>query len=122
MVNVPIGYYTGTRAITGSLTAYLRTGSLNTAGLLADLLAASATSAGVEPKFKLQIEIGGAANGIRVEVQADGAMLQIPTIDAQAVMSTSINFTAQGSDSVQSETAGYDIENTNDLTIRYLSL
>lgn len=122
IVNVPIGYYTGTRSITGTLNAYLRTGSLNTAGLLADLLAASATSAGVEPKFKLQIEIGGAANGIRVEVQADGAMLQIPTIDAQAVMSTSINFTAQGSDSVQGSGAGYDIENTNDLTIRYLSL
>jgi hypothetical protein len=122
VVNVPIGYFTGTRAVSGSLTAYLRTGSTNSGGLLADLLAASATTAGVEPKFRLQVEIGGSANGTRVEVEASGAMLQIPTIDAQAVMSTSINFTAQGSDSVQSATAGYDIETTNDLVVRYLSL
>ena len=122
VVNQPIGYFTGTRAISGSITAYLRTGTTNTAGLLSNLLANSTTSAGVEPKFKLQIEIGGSANGTRVEVQADGAMLQIPTIDAAAVMSTTINFTAQGSDSVQSATAGYDIENTNDLEVRYFSI
>lgn len=123
VVNVPIGYFTGARAVSGSLTAYLRTGSTNTAGLLSDLLAASATSAGVEPKFRLQVEIGGITNGTRVEVETSGAMLQIPTIDAQAVMSTSINFTAQGSDAYQGQvTTGYDIENTNDLTVRYLSL
>lgn len=122
VVNLPIGYYTGTRAITGSLTAYLRTGTTNSAGLLSDLLAASSTSAGIEPKFRLQVDIGGNTNGTRVEVETPGAFLQIPTIDAQAVMSTTINFTAQGSDEVQSATADYNIENTNDLTIRYLSL
>lgn len=122
VVNVPVGYFTGTRAISGSINAYLRTGTTNSAGLLSSLLAASTTSAGVEPKFKLQIEIGGSASGTRVEVQLDGAMLQIPTIDAQAVMSTTINFTAQGSDSVQTATSGYDIENTNDLEVRYLSI
>ena len=122
VVNVPIGYYTGTRAISGSMTAYLRTGSTNSAGLLSDLLAASATSAGTEPKFRLEIDIGGSTSGTRVELETPGAMLQIPTIDAQAVMSTSINFTAQGSDSVQGATAGYDIENTNELSIRYVSL
>ncbi len=122
VVNVPIGYFTGTRAVSGSVTAYLRTGSTNTAGLLSDLLAASATSAGVEPKFNMQIEIGGNTNGTRVEVETPGAFLQIPTIDAQAVMSTTINFTAQGSDAVQGETAGFDIESTNDLSVRYLSL
>ncbi len=122
IVNIPIGYFTGTRAVTGSLTAYLRTGTTNTAGLLNALLAASATSAGIEPKFKLQIEIGGSNNGTRVEIMTDGANLQIPTIDAQAVMSTTINFTAQASDTVQSATAGYDIENTNELEVRYFSL
>lgn len=123
IVNVPIGYFTGTRAVSGSLTAYLRTGSTNSAGLLSDLLAASATSAGVEPKFLLQVDVGGNTNGTRVEIEANGAMLQIPTIDAQAVMSTSINFTAQGSDAYQGQTTtGYDIENTNELVVRYLSL
>lgn len=130
VVNLPIGYYTGTRAISGSLTAYLRTGNATGSGstgnstgtLLSDLLAASATSNGIEPKFRLQVEIGGGTNGTRVEVETSGAFLQIPTIDAQAVMSTTINFTAQGSDSVQSATAGYDIENTNDMVIRYLAI
>ena len=121
VVNQPVGYYTGTRAISGSITAYLRTGSTNTAGLLSTLLAAAPTSAGVEPKFKLQLEIGGATATTRVEIQADGAMVQIPTIDAQAVMSTTINFTAQGSESAQSATSGYDIENTNDIEVRYFA-
>jgi hypothetical protein len=122
VVNLAIGYYTGTRAISGSMTAYLRTGSTNSAGLLSQLLADSATTAGVEPKFKLQIEIGGAASGTRVEIMSDGAFLQIPTIDAQAVMSTTINFTAQGTEAIQSATSTYDIENTNDLEVRYFSL
>jgi hypothetical protein len=122
VVNVPIGYYTGTRAITGTLNAYLRTGSTNSAGLLSDLLAASATAAGTEPKFRVEIDIGGSTVGTRIEVEMNGCNLQIPTIDAQAVMSTTINFTAQGTDPVHGATAGYDIENTNDLEIRYLSL
>lgn len=121
-VNTPIGYYTGARSITGSMTAYLRTGSTNTAGLLADLLAAASTTAGIEPKFFLQIAVGGSSNGTRVELEIGGAFLQIPTVNAQAVMATTINFVAQGTDSVQGANANYDIENTNDLTIRYLSL
>lgn len=122
VVNVPIGYYTGTRAISGSVTAYLRTGSTNSAGLLSDLLAASSTAAGVEPKFGMNIAIGGSTAGTRVEVVMPGSFLQIPTIDAQAVMSTTINFTAQGSDAVQGAAAGFDIENTNDIQLNYLSI
>ena len=120
VVNQPVGYYTGTRAISGSITAYLRTGSTNTAGLLSTLLTNAPTSAGVEPKFKLQVEIGGSTASTRVEIQADGAMVQIPTIDAQAVMSTTINFTAQGSSSAQTDNV-YDIENTNDIEVRYFA-
>lgn len=122
VLNTPIGYFTGTRAISGSINAYLRTGSTNSAGLLSDLLAAAATSAGIEPKFKLQIDIGGSSNGTRVEAEIMGALLQIPTIDAQAVMSTTINFTAQGTEYVLGAAAVYDLENTNDLTLRYVSL
>ena len=119
VVNLPIGYYTGTRAVSGSLTAYLRTGSTNTAGLLSTMLSNATTA--VEPKYTLQVEIGGASSATRVEVDMDGVALQIPTVDAQAVMSTTINFTAQGTEMVQSATSGFDIENTNDLLIRYLS-
>ena len=53
------------------------------------------------------------------------AFLQIPTIDAAAVMSTTINFTAEGN-SITTSTAnsnadirGIDIENANELEIRY---
>ena len=119
VVNLPVGYYTGTRAISGSVTAYLRTGALNTAGLLNALLTASATSAGVEPKYQLMISIGGASASTRVEVELPMAFLQIPTIDAAAVMSTTINFTAEGHSTDASGT-GIDIESTNELEIRYI--
>ena len=118
-VNIPIGYFTGTRAVSGNVTAYLRTGSANTAGLLSTMLTNAATSA--ETKYSLNIAIGGSANAIRVETFIFGAMLQIPTIDAQAVMSTTINFTAQGTDYLGGSSASFDLENTNDLRIRYFS-
>ena len=95
-VNTAIGYFTGTRAVSGNVTAYLRTGSTNTAGLLDQMLQDAATE--VEPKFQLKIAIGGSSNTTRVETAIYGATLQIPTIDAQAVMSTTINFNAQGTD------------------------
>lgn len=116
VVNTPVGYYTGTRAISGSVTAYLRTGSTNTAGLLSTLLSASTTSAGVEPKYQLVLSIGGSAATTKVEVEVPMAFLQIPTIDAAAVMSTTINFTAEGQDSTGSS---IDIESANELEIRY---
>ena len=119
VVNFPIGYFTGTRDISGSITAYLRTGTNGTAEILNNMLTNAATS--IDPKFLLQIDVGGSAAATKVELRLDAAMLQIPTIDAQAVMSTTINFTAQGSEAVQSSTSAYDIENTNELRVRYFS-
>jgi hypothetical protein len=120
VVNQPIGYYTGNRQISGNLTAYLRTGSNNTADLFADMVTSAATNA--ETKFALNIAIGGGSNPVKVELYGVGAALQIPTIDAQSVMSTTINFNLQGTDSVVgSATSAYDLENTNDLRIRYFS-
>lgn len=117
VVNIPVEYYTGNRQISGTLNAYLRTGSANTAGLLATMLTNAATSA--ETKFALTVTIGGASNPNKVELYGTGAAVQIPTIDAQAVMSTSINFSLQGTDYVTGSSANYDLENTNDLRIRY---
>ena len=122
VVNLPIGYYTGTRSITGSLTAYLRTGSTNTAGLFNDLLNASATVAGVEPKHYLNVAVGGSTNGTRVEIESPGIHLNIPTINAAAVMAVTLNFTSQGSETVQGAAANFDLDNTNDMTIRYMSI
>lgn len=120
VVNQPIGYYTGNRAVSGNITAYLRTGSNNTADLFADMVQSAATNA--ETKFTLNIVVGGASNPVKVELYGVGAALQIPTIDAQSVMSTTINFNLQGTDSVVGTAgASYDLENTNDLRIRYFS-
>lgn len=120
VVNSPIGYFTGNRQVSGNITAYLRTGSTNTAGLFANMVQSAATNA--ETKFALTLSIGGSSNPTKVELYGVGAALQIPTIDAQAVMSTTINFNLQGTDSVVgTSTAAYDLENTNDLRIRYFS-
>jgi hypothetical protein len=119
VVNTPIGYYTGTRSITGSINAYLKTGTAGDAGqLLSDILTTSASAP--ETKFKLQVEIGGSINANRVELDIPGASLNVPSIDIADVVSTTINFTAQGSDAVLS-TNTYDITNTNDMTVRYYS-
>ncbi len=125
VVNSPIGYYTGTRAISGTLNAYLKTGSNNTAQLLSDMLAASSTS--TETKYAMEIAIGGHTNGVKVELDMPAVMLQIPTIDTQDVLSTTINFTAEGFDASTSATgtagtASYDLEQSNELFIRYYSV
>lgn len=125
VVNAPVTYYTGTRAISGSFNAYLKTGTLQTSTLLTDMLAASATS--TEPKYYTEIQIGGGANAVKVEVEMPAVTLQIPTIDAGGdILSTTINFTSQGFDGASSaaaanDAAAFDVENTNDLFIRYYS-
>ena len=118
VLNKPIGYYTGTRAISGTLTAYLRTGSTNTGGLFSTILGYSGTNA-IEPKFKLQVNLGGVGD-TRVEFEINSAFLQTPTIDAAAVMSTTINFTAEGVDPASAATT-FDIENPTELEVRYFA-
>ena len=112
VVNNSIGYFTGTRSITGSLNAYLKTGTNESAKLLTDILAGLTSTS--ETKFKLQIEIGGASNATRVELLMNGCQLQVPTVDIQDVVSTTIGFTAQGY-----EGADYDIVKTNNLKVSY---
>ncbi len=113
-VNTPIGYFAGTRAISGSLTAYLRTGSGTSATLLNDMLAAAATSD--ETKYMLNVSMGGASNATRVDLEMAGAMLTIPTVSTEQVISTTINFTAQGYTG-----ANYDLEQTNELVVKYFA-
>lgn len=123
IVNTPIGYFTGTRAISGTINAYLKTGSLNTAELLSDMLAASTSE--TESKFAFNLGIGGHNNPTRVEIDMPATMLQIPAIEVQDVMSTSINFSAQAFDASEGSTAGgdaeYDLEKANEIFIRYYS-
>lgn len=119
VVNTPTTYYTGTRSVTGTLNAYLKTGTTNSAGLLGQMLTDAATT--TEPKFQLALNIGGSTATTRVDILMNGCNLQIPTVDAQAVMSTAINFTAQGIDDYKTGQT-YDIELNNELRIRYFGV
>ena len=115
VVNLPVTYFTGTRSISGSLTAYLRTGaSENFSGeLLAGLLTNAATAS--ETKYTMTVKLGG-ANANRVELYLPATMLAIPTVATDQVITTAINFTAQGS------TAGnYSIEEANELQVKYFA-
>lgn len=112
-VNLPITYFTGTRAISGTINAYLKTGTLESGGLLSKLLADSTTT--VDPKFTINVQLGGpSTNATGVEIKLPAAMLQIPTINTEQVISTTINFTAQGFAG-----ADYDITESNEATIIY---
>lgn len=118
VVNKPATYFTGTRSISGSLNAYLKTGaSTDTGALLAAMLT---DTSNVEPSFDVQVAIGGSANSIKVALAMPTAMLTIPTIDVQQVVSTTINFTAQGSTG-GTAASPYDISATNELTVKYYS-
>jgi len=114
VVNRPFTYFTGTRAITGTLNCYLRAGSSNSAGLLADMLAGSTTD--VDPAFSVQLEVGGAANATRVEFEMPATVLTIPTVATEQVISTTINFTAQGSSA-----GAFEIGAANELEVRYFT-
>lgn len=118
IVNTAITYYTGTRAITGTLNAYLRTGTAKETGeLMADMLATSATT--IEPMFSLSLNVGGTSNQ-RLILEMPAVSLGIPSLDAQQVVSAAINFTAQGY--IPSGTAAnnaFELSKPNDLAIRY---
>ena len=120
-VNLPVTYYTGTRAVSGTINAYLKTGSglTSTGKLLADML--NAASVTTEPMFSLGIAIGGGANAVKVALEIPTAVLTIPTVDVQQVISTAINFTGQGATGTGNSTA-YDLAQTNELTVKYYSI
>jgi hypothetical protein len=111
VVNLPITYFTGTRSITGTLTAYLRSGTANTGGLLQGLLANAATE--INPSYAINIQMGG-TSGTHVDVGLPAAMLQIPTVNTEQVISTTLTFTGQG----YTNTA-FDIDQANEVTVKY---
>lgn len=122
VVNIPVTYYTGTRSITGTINAYLKTGvgAGSTGQLLADMLAAASST--VEPMATMSIAIGGATNTTKVVLDMPAISLTIPSVDVQQVVSTAINFTAGGStpNSV-ANTNVFALDETNDLSIRYFA-
>lgn len=111
VVNLPITYFTGTRSVTGTLTAYLRAGAAETGGLLDGLLASAATE--INPSYAINIQMGG-NTGTHVDFKVPAAMLQIPTVNTEQVISTTLTFTGQG----YTGTA-FQIDQSNELTIEY---
>lgn len=110
IVNTPVTYFTGTRAISGSLTAYLRAGSA-TGDILDDLLTGSESE--IAPAYTTRVAIGGSGT-TRVELEMLAAMVSIPTVNAEQVVTTTMNFVAHASTGT-----AYNIEEDNELTIRY---
>ena len=113
IVNQPAAYFTGTRAVSGSLTAYLRSGggSNFTAELLDTLLAGSVSA--IDTRYTLTVKIGG-ATGTHVDIKLPAAMLSIPTVQTEQIVSTNIDFTGQsytGED--------FDIEEANEVSVTY---
>jgi len=114
IVNKPATYFTGTRAISGNLTAYLRAGGgagNYSAELLDTLLAGSSTA--VDTKYTLTIKIGG-ATGTHVDIKLPAAMISIPTVQTEQIVSTTINFTGQSYTGAE-----FDIEEANEVTVTY---
>lgn len=108
IVNTTIGSFTGTRKIAGSVSAYLRTGSSNTAGLLADMVAATST---ITHNFAMSLFIGGISNTPRVELEMKHAHLVIPAVSIQDVLSVDIAFTG----------LAQDIAQKDEITINYIA-
>lgn len=111
-VNQPVTYFTGARAITASVTAYLKTGTNESSTLLSDLLASSATDD--ENQFACTVELGGSTNANKVVLDMPFTMVGIPTITSEQVISTTINLMPQAG-----STSAYDIEGTNELSVKY---
>lgn len=111
IVNEPATYFTGTRSVTGTLNCYLRTGANNSAGLLSTLLANKATD--IDPEYSIRISIGG-GGADRVEIEMPGVVLAIPSVNTEQVVSTAINFTAQGSTG-----SAFDLTAANELNVKY---
>ena len=112
VVNQPITYFTGTRAITANVTAYLKTGTNESSTLLKDMLTASAAS--TENKFAAEISLGGSTNTNKVVLSIPTAQLTIPSITSEQIIATSITMTAQGA-----TTGTYDLEAKNELEVKY---
>ena len=108
VVNFAIGSFTGSRAVSGNVTAYLRTGSTNTGGLLSDMVSATDT---VTHNFDMTIHVGGGGNTPRVELEMRHAHLVIPAVSIEDVLSVDIGFTA----------LGQDISQKDELEIRYIA-
>jgi len=111
IVDKPIGSFTGSRSITGSLTMYLNTsagvvGALASNDLLTDLAAATNL---VTNAFDMSIFMGG-ASAPNVGFDIPLAHLSIPTIEVGDLISTTVEFMAHGT----------SLLTQDEMTVKYL--
>jgi len=90
VINQPVGHQTGTRAITGNLTAYLDgVGKQVYNAVLDDI---NGTTPDITNDYSITINIGGAV-APKVTFTVGNAHLELPSIDTADVMGVTMNFT-----------------------------
>jgi hypothetical protein len=109
-VNIPIGHVSGTRSMSGTMTAYLDDDrDTNGTGVLFANMVANTTSA--RNNFELLFSIGG-ATAPKVEFYIPRATLEIPTHSVEDLISVEVNFVAQPN----------TISSTDEAIIRYFGV
>lgn len=95
-VNIPIGSFTGAFELTGSLTAYLNDKALGSMDLYKDLI----KTLKVVNRFEIALVLGGEYDDERPAaiLVAKQAHVNIPTIETDDVLGTSVEFKAIPSD------------------------
>jgi hypothetical protein len=117
VVNQPCEYFTGARTVTGNITAYLRSGSNETATLMSDFAAQMVKDD--ENQFELQLGLGGSVTAEtvnKVVFNCPRTMLQVPTISTDQVVSTTINFMPQSASG-----STYNLTSANEVSVIYYS-
>ena len=91
-LNAPIGQFTGTRAVTGSATMYLRAGDTETAQFLRNIAADARTASSATSNANLII---GGATAPYMAFQLDACQFEFPVLAIEDVISLSVNFVGQ---------------------------
>lgn len=133
IVNTPIGSFTGTREITGSVTAYLKTGGTGTGNtatqadaydvgkFFEDMLTNTSETT---TSFNVSFTAGGASTSVTdpiVTFNIPNAHMSIPTVDVQDVISATIDFKVLPSGTQNGTTGDIpgDLTATNEMTVIY---
>ena len=110
VVDTPIGSFSGSRQVSGSLTMYLDTKADGSNELLSDLTKATDL---VNTKFNMSLFMGGASGATPlVEFDLPVAHFQIPSIETADIISSTVEFAAQGS----------NLSTGDEMTVKYKGL
>jgi hypothetical protein len=91
-LNSPIGQFTGARAISGSLSAYLRSGTDDTAQFLKQIVEDTRTTSAATSNANLRI---GGSTAPFFAVNMPAVSFELPTHTVEDIIGISVNFLAQ---------------------------